>query len=69
MPGGRRPPTAPSLCQSSLQILTGALVGGPAYTDDSGYTDLRTDYTTNEVSLDYSAGYTAALSGLLALGA
>lgn len=67
LPGRRLRLTSPAAVR--LQILVGALVGGPAFTDDSGYTDKRTDYVTNEVSLDYNAGFTAALSGLLALGA
>ncbi|MBK1828855.1 glycoside hydrolase family 9 protein [Haloferula rosea] len=43
-------------------ILYGALVGGPDAND--GYTDDRTNFTTNEVALDFNAGFTGALAGL-----
>lgn len=49
---------------SNPQILTGALVGGPAGPGD-GYTDIRSNYQQNEVALDYNAGFTGALAGLL----
>ncbi|KAI7836339.1 hypothetical protein COHA_009798 [Chlorella ohadii] len=49
------------------QVLTGALVGGPAGPGDDTYTDRRDDFETNEVSIDYNAGLTAAVAGLLAL--
>ncbi|KAI3425705.1 hypothetical protein D9Q98_007681 [Chlorella vulgaris] len=48
------------------QVLLGALVAGPADTDDS-YSDRRDDYITNEVAIDYNAGLTGALAGLLEL--
>ena len=50
------------------QVLVGGLVGGPI-SGDGGYVDKRTDYTSNEVALDYNAGFTSALAGLLHLGA
>ena len=43
--------------------LYGALVGGPgAATDGQSYADVRDDFRSNEVALDYNAGYTAALA-------
>ncbi|KFM24183.1 Endoglucanase A [Auxenochlorella protothecoides] len=51
---------------ASPQALTGALVGGPP-SGDGTYVDLRTDYVSNEVAVDYNAGYTGALAGLVAL--
>ena len=44
-------------------VLYGALVGGPAAANDA-YTDLRSDYVTNEVATDYNAGFTCALARL-----
>lgn len=44
--------------------LYGALVGGPGQADDVSYEDRRDDFRSNEVALDYNAGYTAALSML-----
>ncbi|GIL48171.1 hypothetical protein Vafri_4861 [Volvox africanus] len=44
-------------------VLYGALVGGPDQTD--GYQDSRSDYEKNEVSLDYNAGFTGAMAGLV----
>ena len=46
----------------NLYSLDGALVGGPHGTDDFGYEDLRTDYISNEVALDYNAGLVGALA-------
>ncbi|KAL3143651.1 hypothetical protein ABBQ38_002447 [Trebouxia sp. C0009 RCD-2024] len=43
-------------------ILYGALVGGPG-ADDS-YVDVRSDYTKNEVAVDYNAGFTGVLAAL-----
>ena len=40
----------------------GALVGGPTKPDDFSYTDVRSDYVSNEVALDYNAGLTGALA-------
>jgi hypothetical protein len=50
----------------ALQVLRGALVGGPA-DSDSSYTDVRSDYRANEVAVDYNAGFTGALAGLVQL--
>ncbi|MEV4143426.1 glycoside hydrolase family 9 protein [Amycolatopsis sp. NPDC049691] len=47
----------------SRHILYGALVGGPSSANDA-YTDDRTNYTMNEVALDYNAGFTGALARL-----
>ncbi|CAG0886960.1 unnamed protein product [Darwinula stevensoni] len=44
-------------------LLEGALVGGPD--DQDRFTDNRTDFVTNEVTLDYNAGFQGALAGLL----
>ena len=51
-------------CGSSPEphVLYGALVGGPGQNDD--YSDSCSDYTKNEVTTDYNAGFTAALGGL-----
>ena len=43
-------------------VLTGALVGGPSAPNDNAYVDDRTNYITNEVALDYNAGFTGALA-------
>lgn len=44
-------------------ILYGALVGGP---DENGnHQDDRTDYVTNEVAIDYNAGFSGALAALI----
>ncbi|XP_043267756.1 endoglucanase E-4-like isoform X2 [Venturia canescens] len=45
------------------QILHGALVSGPDETDN--FRDRREDYVYTEVTLDYNAGFTSALAGLL----
>ncbi|HEX3030535.1 MAG TPA: glycoside hydrolase family 9 protein [Clostridia bacterium] len=42
--------------------LWGALVGGPDYTDK--HTDDTTDFVSNEVAVDYNAGFVGALAGL-----
>ncbi|WP_328617762.1 glycoside hydrolase family 9 protein [Amycolatopsis sp. NBC_00355] len=49
----------------SRHTLYGALVGGPSSANDA-YTDDRTNYTMNEVALDYNAGFTSALARLYA---
>ena len=49
------------------QILYGALVAGPSGPGDDTYNDKRNDYVTNEVALDYNAGFTSALAGLVQL--
>ncbi|MBN2739037.1 MAG: glycoside hydrolase family 9 protein [Spirochaetales bacterium] len=46
-------------------ILYGALVGGPAVTDD--YKDDITDYMLNEVADDYNAGFVGALAKMYSL--
>ena len=46
-------------------ILYGALVGGPSAPDDNAYIDDRNNYITNEVALDYNAGFTGALAALV----
>ncbi|XP_057291488.1 uncharacterized protein LOC130614105 [Hydractinia symbiolongicarpus] len=45
------------------QILYGALVGGP--NSQGIYEDRRNNYVTNEVALDYNAGFQSALAALL----
>jgi hypothetical protein len=45
-------------------ILYGALVGGPSAPSDDAYVDDRGNYITNEVALDYNAGFTGALAAL-----
>jgi hypothetical protein len=45
-------------------ILYGALVGGPESPDDFNYHDVRSNYISNEVALDYNAGFTGALARL-----
>ncbi|SEF37586.1 Fibronectin type III domain-containing protein [Amycolatopsis pretoriensis] len=47
----------------SRHTLYGALVGGPSSPNDA-YTDDRSNYTMNEVALDYNAGFTGALARL-----
>ena len=46
--------------------LYGALAGGPGPSD--AYTDTRTNYQMNEVALDYNAGFTVCLAGLVHFG-
>ncbi|KAK4008784.1 endoglucanase F [Daphnia magna] len=48
------------------QVLEGALVGGPDINDY--YNDARDDYRSNEVALDYNAGFQSALAGLINAG-
>ncbi|MDE6026039.1 MAG: glycoside hydrolase family 9 protein [Lachnospiraceae bacterium] len=43
-------------------VLTGALVGGPM--KNGSYTDSASDYTCNEVAIDYNATLVAAAAGL-----
>lgn len=47
------------------QILYGALVSGPDEADQ--FQDRREEYIYTEVTLDYNAGFTSALAGLLQL--
>ncbi|EFN55441.1 hypothetical protein CHLNCDRAFT_133737 [Chlorella variabilis] len=68
-------PSPPASCSwaefgspaANPQVLRGALVGGPAGPGDDTYYDERDDYVTNEVAIDYNAGLTPALAGLLAM--
>ncbi len=46
--------------QAARHTLYGALVGGPNSSD--GYTDVVSDYTSNEVACDYNAGFVGALA-------
>jgi hypothetical protein len=46
--------------------LWGALAGGPGIEDD--YSDDRGDYEKNEVAIDYNAGFTTCLAGLIKFG-
>lgn len=46
-------------------ILYGALVGGPKTASDSDYQDVRTDYISNEVALDYNAGFQGAIARMV----
>lgn len=54
------------------QILYGALPGGPGgekvnpINPDNSFVNIRSDYVTNEVAVDYTAGFTSSLAGLLA---
>lgn len=48
----------------NVHINFGALVGGPTQANDTSYSDVRSDYISNEVAIDYNAG----LSGALAYG-
>lgn len=47
---------------NNRHVLYGALVGGPSSADDNAYADDRGNYVTNEVALDYNAGFTGALA-------
>jgi len=49
---------------NNRHILYGALVGGPSSASDTAYSDDRGNYVTNEVALDYNAGFTGALARL-----
>lgn len=44
-------------------VIVGALVGGPG--KDDGYVDARNDFQKNEVAIDYNAGWTSLLAGLI----
>ena len=46
----------------NLYSLDGALVGGPTGANDFAYSDLRSDYISNEVAIDYNAGLMGALA-------
>jgi len=47
-------------------VLNGALVGGPDQNDN--YSDDRGNFQTNEVAIDYNAGFQSALAGLIQAG-
>nr|XP_026695441.1 endoglucanase 13-like [Ciona intestinalis]XP_026695442.1 endoglucanase 13-like [Ciona intestinalis] len=47
---------------SNPQLLQGALVGGPDSTDQ--FTNDRSDYRSNGVSIDYNAGFQGAVAGI-----
>ena len=53
--------------QPNKHVLNGALVGGPAKADDFAYDDRRSNYISNEVAIDYNAGFTGALAYLIQL--
>lgn len=67
-------PNAPATCDWNAynsagpnpQTISGALVGGPGGPGDD-YQDDRNNFQTNEVAIDFNAGFTGALAGLLAL--
>jgi len=48
-------------------VIVGALVGGPSAQDDY-YNNVRSDYVMNEVAMDYNAGFTGCLAGLVQKG-
>jgi hypothetical protein len=52
---------------SNAQVLYGGLVGGPGSATQISdvYTDVRSNYVSNEVGCEYSAGFAGALAGLL----
>jgi hypothetical protein len=47
---------------ANAHIIYGAMVGGPKSANDFDYQDVRTDYVSSEVALDYNAGLTGALA-------
>lgn len=49
---------------NNRNVLYGALVGGPSAPNDNAYSDDRTNFVTNEVALDYNAGFTGSLARL-----
>ncbi len=51
-----------SVPETHKHILWGALVGGPDKLDV--HNDVTTDYVSNEVAIDYNAGFVGALAGL-----
>ncbi|MEM6521162.1 MAG: glycoside hydrolase family 9 protein, partial [Cyanobacteria bacterium P01_C01_bin.70] len=54
--------STPNSSAPNEHILYGALVGGPDQPNDFAYEDDRSNYVTNEVALDYNAGFTGALA-------
>jgi len=51
-----------NLPATNRHVLYGALVGGPNQPNDDAYEDDRTNYITNEVAMNYNAGFTGALA-------
>ena len=45
-----------------MKYITHMLVTGPGV--DDSYVDVRSDYTKNEVAVDYNAGFTGVLAAL-----
>jgi len=50
--------------QPNEHVIAGALVGGPKGPEDD-YADDRKDFQQNEVAIDFNAGFTGALAGLM----
>lgn len=50
--------------EQQRHILYGAVVGGPASTDDFDYEDDRSDFKRNEVATDYNSGFNGAVAVL-----
>lgn len=46
----------------NVHINFGALVGGPTQPNDFSYNDVRSDYVSNEVAIDYNAALTGAFA-------
>jgi len=51
----------------NLNVLYGALVGGPFLPDDFAFSDNRRDERSNEIALDYNAAFTGALARMVML--
>ncbi len=49
---------------NNLHTIYGAMVGGPINTNGE-YNDVRHDYQSNEVAVDYNAGFSGAVAGIL----
>ena len=49
----------------NLNVLYGALVGGPFLPDDFAFSDNRRDERSSEVALDYNAAFTGALARMV----
>jgi endoglucanase len=47
---------------ANKHILYGAMVGGPKSANDYDYQDLRSDYVSNEVAMNYNSGLTGAMA-------
>jgi len=50
--------------QPNEHVLHSALVSGPSAADDFAYNDARSEYISNEVALDYNAGFIGELAFL-----